>query len=478
MSAAVANGGAVTTGLDPLGTVVATVRRRFCGTGPFDRRWFVPDCCGILCALLTYLLHMYGVYATCFVLIPPWMSYSYNLDSSDSAAAADVAGASVAQGTGSGAAPFRALTFWGHLHRTLFIWVAFLAVVSHFRAMTTDPGAVPPDAKPLEAHLRGESARNDKHGQDELLPPPTHLRMCRRCRAYKPPRAHHCSICRRCVIKMDHHCPWINNCCALGNHKYFLLFVFYTAIACAYSLSLIVWRFAACSTGSPAQRHRYYRDHSHQPLQQHHHQHCLDHPTDLLKVLGLLVESVLFGMFTLCMMCDQSGVVRSGLTHIDRLKGLDSLSASSSATGEEISGWDEVFGIPSSSWPSGRGPSSSPSRTAGRGLGSWWWPPCFRLGSLGAKKHRRNLPLYTSVAASTSSSSSAAPAAATTTTMTTLPPHQTRGFRLSWLSPFSPVTWGGAMDEVLGYCRPVTGSSTLSSATAVAAAQQQQELLA
>ena len=44
-------------------------------------------------------------------------------------------------------------------------------------------------------------------------------RMCRRCQAFKPPRAHHCSICKRCIIKMDHHCPWVNNCVGIGNHK-------------------------------------------------------------------------------------------------------------------------------------------------------------------------------------------------------------------------------------------------------------------
>lgn len=36
------------------------------------------------------------------------------------------------------------------------------------------------------------------------------VRICRKCRALKPDRTHHCSTCRRCVLKMDHHCMFIN----------------------------------------------------------------------------------------------------------------------------------------------------------------------------------------------------------------------------------------------------------------------------
>ena len=43
----------------------------------------------------------------------------------------------------------------------------------------------------------------------------------------KPIRAHHCSICRECVMTMDHHCPWINNCVGLNNHRWFLMMLVY-----------------------------------------------------------------------------------------------------------------------------------------------------------------------------------------------------------------------------------------------------------
>ena len=69
---------------------------------------------------------------------------------------------------------------------------------------------------------------------------------------------------------------------------------------------------------------------------------CLDRPTQLVQILGLIVEAILFGLFTSCMMIDQAGVVRSKMTHIDRLKGEgDGIGAAS------LAGVVEVFGLAS-----------------------------------------------------------------------------------------------------------------------------------
>jgi hypothetical protein len=300
--------------------LVATVKRNKCGTGPFDEHWLNVDCCGLFCALFTYGLHAYGCYAVCLILLPPWMSYT-------------------------GDDGIRSLSIAGQFNRAAFCTIAALAVISHFKAMTTDPGAVPPDAKPVPdpvdekdngidlSTLTGEQNQEALAQSQKIpltIPPQQMKRLCRRCKAYKPQRAHHCSVCRRCVIKMDHHCPWVNNCVGIGNHKYFLLFVFYTLLSCCYSMVLVITRFSTCMGGNHKRG-----DHSHQAHA--HHVSCLDQPTHLLTMLGLLVEALLFGMFTFCMIFDQMDVITSKVTHIDRLKGSDFAS--------KLAGVTEVFGV-------------------------------------------------------------------------------------------------------------------------------------
>ncbi|XP_049602974.1 palmitoyltransferase ZDHHC15B [Syngnathus scovelli] len=60
------------------------------------------------------------------------------------------------------------------------------------------------------------------------------IRFCDRCQVLKPDRCHHCSVCEMCVLKMDHHCPWVNNCVGFSNYKFFLLFLSYSMLYCIY----------------------------------------------------------------------------------------------------------------------------------------------------------------------------------------------------------------------------------------------------
>ncbi|KAF9404731.1 palmitoyltransferase for Vac8p [Podila epigama] len=98
-------------------------------------------------------------------------------------------------------------------------------------------------------------------------------RWCDICRIVKPDRCHHCSECDQCVLRMDHHCPWVNGCIGYDNHKFFYLFIFYGSVlavwvvatmipvlfsafrSCEHTLGLGTWEFvmskAFSERGSP-----------------------------------------------------------------------------------------------------------------------------------------------------------------------------------------------------------------------------------
>ncbi|XP_030835423.1 palmitoyltransferase ZDHHC6 [Strongylocentrotus purpuratus] len=97
----------------------------------------------------------------------------------------------------------------------LVIW-CFIIFYHYFYAMFLGPGFVPKGWKP-------EKQENEKY-----------LQYCQFCEGYKAPRAHHCRYCKRCVMKMDHHCPWINTCCGHFNHAHFTSFLIFAVLGCGH----------------------------------------------------------------------------------------------------------------------------------------------------------------------------------------------------------------------------------------------------
>lgn len=71
--------------------------------------------------------------------------------------------------------------------------------VNYYLAISTDPGT------PKNA-VESQSIKAENQNVGRLSKP----RWCKDCLCYKPPRSHHCSICNRCILRMDHHCPWVN----------------------------------------------------------------------------------------------------------------------------------------------------------------------------------------------------------------------------------------------------------------------------
>mmetsp|Transcript_14650 Transcript_14650/g.17066 ORF Transcript_14650/g.17066 Transcript_14650/m.17066 type:complete len:283 (+) Transcript_14650:717-1565(+) len=256
-----------------------------CGTGEQDSFWLNTDCCGLICACTTYTLLLFAEYAMLFVILDPWfVEADISLPGSENVKEGESGSVSIGYNKG---------TF----HAVAFSTIVALAILSHLKAMTTDPGAVPRDARPLDHSDTLENANKKNY------------RMCLKCNSFKPGRTHHCSICRRCVVKMDHHCPWVNNCVGLGNHKFFLLFLMYVFTASIYALTIIFTRFLKCSSPGPKLRGHRQHNITMKPG-------CENTLGGSMIIFAIVTEALLFGLFTMCMMCDQWSVVLSAMTQV------------------------------------------------------------------------------------------------------------------------------------------------------------------
>jgi hypothetical protein len=96
-----------------------------------------------------------------------------------------------------------------------------------------------------------DDLRGAKHGHAEDGVTWTY---CRSCRKWRPPRAHHCQVCGVCVLKMDHHCVWINRCAGHGNYVFFWRILAYVVAGCAFmgAVALGPWLRSLDDPGYPA----------------------------------------------------------------------------------------------------------------------------------------------------------------------------------------------------------------------------------
>ena len=119
------------------------------------------------------------------------------------------------------------------IFKYLIFFELFLVLFNHIFATIIKPGSVfdLKSSKYYKSHTAYYSQdfkitkyflKNNKFNRDITW------KICQFCKEVKPLRTHHCSICGICVLKMDHHCPWINNCIGQNNQRYFLLFLFHS----------------------------------------------------------------------------------------------------------------------------------------------------------------------------------------------------------------------------------------------------------
>lgn len=107
-----------------------------------------------------------------------------------------------------------------YLNIGVYILIVSMAVLSFLTAVHNGGGR-------LARGWRPRYSANEKQ-----------LVWCDDCQGFKPPRAHHCRTCNRCVLKMDHHCVWINACVGNENQLSFILFTAWAPLGCLHSLVL------------------------------------------------------------------------------------------------------------------------------------------------------------------------------------------------------------------------------------------------
>jgi len=169
------------------------------------------------------------------------------------------------------------------------------------------------------------------------------IRRCRKCgNNYKPPRSHHDSVTGRCISKFDHYCPWVGNAVGAMNHKFFVLFIFYTFLSSLISLYLITIRFIRCgytiadATGDAVDvtfiNDGYSRgtddgNWTNRSMEQDEddmanrtflYDGCAELYT--MNIIALLVMSICFLVFTCCMLFEQVDAIESNTSKIARMK--------------------------------------------------------------------------------------------------------------------------------------------------------------
>ncbi|XP_013098101.2 palmitoyltransferase ZDHHC3 [Stomoxys calcitrans] len=224
---------------------------RTCGS----RCWCVKDICGIFCAVLTWLLILFAEFVVMRVILLPSPHPVFST-----------------------------------VNIIIFQILAFLAFASHLRTMLSDPGAVP------RGNATKEMIEQMGYREGQMI------FKCPKCCSIKPERAHHCSVCQRCIRKMDHHCPWVNNCVGENNQKYFVLFTFYIASISVHAIFLVLSSFAECVRNEWRQCSPY------------------SPPATIFLLLFLTFEALMFAIFTIIMLATQLTAILNDQTGIEQLK--------------------------------------------------------------------------------------------------------------------------------------------------------------
>jgi len=92
--------------------------------------------------------------------------------------------------------------------------LAVLTLTAFYRVIKTAPGFVQQDWV-TKAHA------------DYYM----NLPICPECKVIVPLRSFHCKRLKKCILRFDHYCSFTGNSIGINNHKFFILFLLYGAVA-------------------------------------------------------------------------------------------------------------------------------------------------------------------------------------------------------------------------------------------------------
>ncbi|XP_008274492.1 probable palmitoyltransferase ZDHHC20 [Stegastes partitus] len=132
-----------------------------------------------------------------------------------------------------------------HIAFAMFIWAYWKTIWSTPTSPSKAFGLPRQEKELYEREERAEAQQEILKKVARNLPVYTRtaggaIRYCNYCQVIKPDRCHHCSTCEMCVLKMDHHCPWVNNCVGFSNYKYFVLFLAYASLYCVVICATVI----------------------------------------------------------------------------------------------------------------------------------------------------------------------------------------------------------------------------------------------
>ncbi|KAF0982052.1 hypothetical protein FDP41_011913 [Naegleria fowleri] len=144
--------------------------------------------------------------------------------------------------------PMMNTQWWTYCFHLVFgVYMTISVFFNYIQCIRINPGTTPKEW----IHSLGVGDLESFKKSPKTIPGKTWSKWCGRCQQPKPMRAHHCHICDTCVLKMDHHCPWLNNCVGLQNHKYFLSFSVFLAVASIYQFFMIGFGLVGVYTPDP-----------------------------------------------------------------------------------------------------------------------------------------------------------------------------------------------------------------------------------